>query len=336
MTSTLRARWLAVALVATAMVPSVAGAEPRPGQAPSPGVTSAVKVATSSCADLRVGRIQELLRLEIATLVPAVSELPPLEVDLVCTGSQVSVTLRDPVTIKTVARDVTLGASADPERALALVASELFLASWAELLIQQRPDEKTRPAEAAAVIAKGAVERALPPHPSDPPLTIDLMAMGRERHLSAPLPTLGIAVRVGRAIGDPHYQWFAEAGWETGRVGRPSGRVDVDAAGVGVGLRWSVRFGKAELGISGSVSIVYVSLEGVSSTPAFFGAGQDGWTGEAAGAVDLSLTLRTLRLGVAVLGGGLAPGPVGLVDGATSVRLDGGWAGATCFAGLVL
>jgi hypothetical protein len=296
-----------------------------------------VSVATSSCTSLRAERIEELLRLEIATLVPVVAALPPLEVDLLCEGTHVRVTLRDPVTVKIVSRDVSIGGTADPERALALAASELFLASWAELLILQRPHDRTAASDVAVVAAQAAVERAMPsrPHAPSPFLTIDLMAIGRERHLSAPLPTLGAAVRVGQATGDQH-QLFAVAGWEWGSVQRPSGRVDVNATSAGAGIRWRVHFGKAELGVSGAISVVYVSLQGVSSSLDYFGARRDGLTAEAAGTIDVGVTLRAFRLGAALQGGALAPGPVGLVDGATSVQLDGGWVGATCFAGLLL
>jgi hypothetical protein len=296
-----------------------------------------VSVATSSCTDLRAQRIEELLRLEIATLVPVVAALPPLEVDLLCEGTNVRVTLRDPVTVKIVSRDVLIGGTADPERALALAASELFLASWAELLILQRPREKTIASDLAVVAAQAAVERAMPPRPRAPSpfLTIDLMAIGRERHLSAPLPTLGAAVRVGQATGDQH-QLFAVVGWEWGSVQRPSGRVDVDAASAGAGIGWRFHFRRAELGVSGTISVVYVSIQGVSSSPDYFGARRDGLTAEATGTMDVSVTLRAFRVGAAVQGGALAPGPVGLVNGATSVRLDGGWVGATCFAGLLL
>jgi hypothetical protein len=344
MTGILRAKWLGLALaaaslptVAEAQEPSAKPTSPPPAQLPGVGTSSGrpeVKVAMRGCADLRADRIEALLRLELATLVPAIAELPPLQADFLCGDGQVRVTLRDPVTVKVVVRDVFLGASADPERALALAVSELFLASWAELLLESRPDEKHPASDSAAVTANAAVERATA-HRSRPFLTLDLSAIGRERHISAPLPTLGAAIRVGQPTGAQH-QFFAQAGWETGSAERPSGRVDVGALAVGVGMRWSAHFGRAELGVSGFLSFLYVSLEGVSSFPGVFGGHHDGITGEAAGAIDATVTLRALRLGLALLGGAVAPGPVGIVDNGTSVRLDGGWAGATCFAGLLL
>ncbi|HXN31677.1 MAG TPA: hypothetical protein VN894_07450, partial [Polyangiaceae bacterium] len=84
-----------------------------------------MRVETGGCPMLRSERIEQLLRLELATLVPVVSELPTLDVDFLCTGDRVRITLTDPITVKLVTREVSLGASADVERTLALATSEL-------------------------------------------------------------------------------------------------------------------------------------------------------------------------------------------------------------------
>jgi hypothetical protein len=321
-----------VAIAATSA--AVARADGPAAGSPAPS-SSRVRVATDGCIALRPERVEQLLQLELATLVPVVAALPELAVDLSCSGSDVRITLRDAITVKVVSRDVSLGIAADPERALALAASELFLASWAELLIQP-PAGRTVATDPALSAAKSAVERAIPALRKAPALSVDVLAIGRERHISAPLPTLGVALRGGQATGTQH-QLFAQADWEWGSARRPFGHVDVAAGALSLGARWSVRFAEAEIGLSGSVSAVYVRIEGVSSSPDFFGATSSGLTAQATGAADANVTLlRTVRLGVAVLVGALAPGPVGLVSGDSPVRLDGAWVGATCFAGLFL
>ncbi len=233
-----------------------------------------------------------------------------------------------------VTRDVSLGFSPDPERTLALAASELFLGSWAELLVT-RPEHDARPLAPAAVAAKEAVARVATAPLAAPSLAVDLRVVGRERHVVAPVLTLGGALRVGQArcggLGV-----FTEAGWETGAASRPSGQVDVTAALAGGGARWCLRLANGQLGISASLSAAYVSLQGVSSSSAYYGAHHDGFTAEASGGFDASVTLRVVRLGAAVVAGALAPGPSGRVDGAAAVRLDGPWVGATLFAGLFL
>jgi hypothetical protein len=292
--------------------------------------SSVVRVETSDCPRLRSERIEQLLRLEVATLVPVVSELPTLDVDFACENDLVRITLRDPITVKLVTRDVSLAASADPERTLALAASELFLASWAELLIP-RPQDKTAAPKPGVAAAKLAVERVVPARPTPPTIAIDVRAIGRERSISAPILTLGAALRVGHAACLKP-QIFAEAGWEAGSVPRTSGRVDLSATSVGAGARWCLQSGPGELGLSASVAAMYISIQGVPSSPAFYGAHFDGFTAEGVAGVDASLTLKSVRLGAGILVGEVAPGPGGAVRGETTVRLDGAWVGGTLFA----
>jgi hypothetical protein len=295
---------------------------------------SGLRVVTSGCSGLRTERIEELLSLELATLVPVVAELPQLKVDFVCTGSRVRVTLGDSVTIKDVARDVWLEASPDPERTLALAASELFLASWAELLIEQ-PYQRPRVSEAAVVAAKEAVERAMPSRPSGPMTAVDVLATGRERHLSEPVPTFEAALRVTHALTD-RAQLFADAGWETGSVYRTGGRVQVSGTAVGIGARWGVHIAQIFLSASGSISAMYLMLDGTPSSTAFYGGRLAGLAADPSAGLDVTVTLRAVRFGASVSVGALAPRVVGAVEGEPSVHLDGPWAGATLFVGLLL
>jgi hypothetical protein len=322
--------WTALAI---AMLPAVARAQPVDVATPG-GSSSGLSVGTSGCSGFQTDRIERLLRLELATLVPTVAELPPLNVDFLCTGADVRVTLGDSVTGKWVAREVTLRAAVDRERTLALVASELFLASWAELLLQT-PEGPTKASEPIVVAAKRAVERAAPSRPSPPTMALDLLAIGRERHLASPLPTLGGAIRVGQA-NDERWQFFADIGWEAGATERASGRVDISATAAGMGARLCWHFASVELGLTGSASAVYVSLQGIPSSASFFGARHTGFTAEVSGGLEANVKLEMVRVGGAISGGAIAPGPVGRVDGGTPVRFDGAWAGVTLFAGLLL
>ena len=314
------------------------------GESPSPFMTgqnrvereTGLRVTASNCPDLKVDRIEEHVRLELATLVPTVSEQPPLDVDFRCGGGlSVRVTLSDSVTSKWVVREVVLSATAgvDQERTLALVASELFLASWAELLLDQPQGRVARPREPAVVAAEGAVRRAMPAL-ANRPLELDVVFHGRERHLSTPFPTLGAALRVGQTKAG--WQLFATGGWEGGIAQRLSGRVKVDAEEAGLGLRWGWRFGRVRLDAAGSASAMYVSLQGAPRSGAFFGATHGGFTADFSAILEASIALNVLRLGGSLAGGYLAPGPIGVVDRETDVRLDGPWLGATVLFGLAL
>jgi hypothetical protein len=295
-----------------------------------------LNVTVSDCSELRKERIDELLRLELSTLVPAVAELPPLDVDFRCEGLRVRVTLKDSVTAKWVARDVVLSGAPqmDRERTLALGASELFLASWAELLLD-KPEARPAIPDPGVVAAERAVQRAVPALASKAVVEIDLPAQGRVRHLSSPIPTLGAALRVGQTRPES-WQLFATGGWEGGVATRWSGRVEVGAAEVGLGLRRGWGVGRLRLDLMGIASAAYVSLQGIPSSAATYGATHWGLTADLSATMEASVALRALRLGAALGGGYLAPGPVGVVDSGSPVRLDGPWLGATLFAGLAL
>ncbi len=295
---------------------------------------SVVQVDTHGCATLRTERIEQLLRLELATLVPVVSELPTLEIQFACTGNEVRIALEDPVTVKMVTRDVSIGGSADPERALALAASELFLASWAELLIP-RPEDKARASNPGVVAAKRAVERVVPASKGSPNVAVDLRVVGRERNFSAPVSTLGGALQVGLASCQK-LQLFAAAAWEAGSVQRPAGRVDINAGALGTGARWCLPVGVGEIGLFASVAALYVSFQGEPSSAAYSGSHFDGFTAEGAVGIDANVTLDALRIGAALLVGATAPGPGASVRGEAPVWLEGPWAGASVFAGLLL
>jgi hypothetical protein len=327
----MRGHGIRVALGVAATMLAVA---PRNAGAQTAG--AGLKVTSSDCPDLRMERVEEHLRLELATLVPAVAELPPLDVEFQCDGQRVRVTLRDSVTAKWVARDLVLSGNSqvDRERTLALGASELFLASWAELLIQ-KPEERPARPDPVVVAAERAVEQAVPALANRPFIEIDVPAQGRVRHLSAPIPTLGAALRVGQTRAGS-WQLFATGGWEGGSATRWSGRVDVNAAEVGLGLRRGWRIGALRVDLVGGAAAAYVSLQGVPSSTATYGAAHAGLTADVYAALEASVPLHALRLGAALGGGYLAPGPVGIVDSANAVRLDGPWLGATVFAGLAL
>jgi hypothetical protein len=228
---------------------------------------------------------------------------------------------------------VRLGATEDPERVIALVASELLLASWAELLVQKEPAAAAAPP--AAVVVRRAVEQVARPVLRPKNLEIDVQAVGHERHLSSPVTTLGAAVRAGQSGADP-WHFFAALGIEAGAAERAPGRVLVAAGALGLGLRWDAQLGGAQFGVLASASATYVSLQGIPSTSAARGTTYGGLTADFSLGCEASAKLQSVRLGGGLSGGAAAPGPVGLVEQGAPVRFEGPWVGATLFAGLLL
>ncbi len=326
--------------VTACSLPGMARAQPasvEEGESAAP--VGGLRVTTSGCSRLRQGRIERLLSIELATLIPGVTKLPVLDADFSCTEAGVHLTLSDSLTQKTVARDVPLVDSANPERLLAVSASELFLASWAELLIR-KPDDRTRAENPAVVAAEVAVEkaadRAEAPSGRSAGIAIEALMVGRERNLSAAVPTLGAAIRVAQANA-AFCQLFASLGWEAGATDRvPGGHVDVSAGTAALGVRASLHFAHAELGALASASLVYLSLRGTPGSATYHGERHDGLAAELSTGLEAMMTFGRTRFGSGLSVGALEPRVSGHVAGGAPARIDGAMVAATLFVGLEL
>jgi hypothetical protein len=316
---------VAAAALAAVLVSTIAGAQAEPR----------LHLTTFGCSQLHLDRVKDLLQVELAMLLPETGSLPDLEVDFRCLGTSiVRVTVGDAVTQKWVIRETSFADRADPERLMALVASELFLASWLELLVR-KPEDSARTAASAVHTAARAVERAASPSRHTPVLAIDLLEMARARRLSTAVPTLEAALRVGQAGLSP-WQLFAVVGSETGATQRAQGRVEMTATSAGAGARWCLHFAHGELGVTGSTSVAYVRLLGTPGLPAYYGERHDGLAADLSLGFEANLTLDPLRLGAILTGGLLEPGLSGGIQGDAPVRFDGAWAGVGLFVGLQL
>lgn len=143
---------------------SVAGLLLAPGAfaAPPP-----VSLALEGCSDLNAPEVERIFAAELgATSTP---EAGPgvTEVTVTCEGVRLLVRVKDPLSRKTVQRsfDGTTFDDRAVERLVALAASELVLASWAELYAnpvpQVRPEGPEPPIDAAAAALDFVRERAL-------------------------------------------------------------------------------------------------------------------------------------------------------------------------------
>ncbi|MCA9650015.1 MAG: hypothetical protein KC501_08910, partial [Myxococcales bacterium] len=113
-------------VVAWLMVSQVARAEPS-----SPRVV----VEADRCIGLRSDEVGRLLDIELATVTTELRSGPPLEVLLRCEQERMTIEVVDPLTRKRLSRDIPVPLP-EPgrERVVALAISQLFAASWLELL----------------------------------------------------------------------------------------------------------------------------------------------------------------------------------------------------------
>jgi len=114
------------------------------------------------CPTLDARSVQRIFAADLGT--PETSEAGPdvTEVTVTCENDRVTIRVRDPISRKTVKRSIdpkSFGSGAE-SRIVAIAASELVLASWAELSANPKPQvppDGPAPSEAAVETARGVV-----------------------------------------------------------------------------------------------------------------------------------------------------------------------------------
>jgi hypothetical protein len=309
---------LAPLLVAALLLGADARAQGRP-----------IAVEATDCPGLRAEEVERVLLLELAEVTSKSSRT--LHVRMSC-GSEreVRIAVDDPVTGKELSRQVPAPAPNEPgrERALGLAASQLFLASWLELLSPEAPppspEKKDKPAsEAALGMARRSVTPTVPHR-----LEIVAVASALVRSLSdGPAFSLGLGARIWVA---PRLALVIDPSFETARMTRGRGDVQADAFMLGVGVAARL-FPKRvfDLGAELRAAGGYSRVAGQPTDGSSVGGASDGPI------VDLQLaagpTLRPSRIVISlrIVGGLTMLAPVGQIVGESDATLAGPYAGVT-------
>jgi hypothetical protein len=288
-----------------------------------------IAASARGCGDLDEDELERLLGLE---LIAAGLDDPTvvLTVRFECEGSTVLVTARDPMTSKQLVRRIPApsDAAVGREREIALAAFQLLLASWLELLLENRPPpvEEGVPPEALAAaeeVASAAVEA--------PGTRVDLGlgVGGRLRSLGQLLPTLRAGLRGGGWIGEPGPAVFGRVDFEIGRASREIGEVDLYAVLAGIELAWrfalSPRWGM-DLGVS--LAGGYAHLAARDPQAGISAESIGGFTGEGGAFTGPVLTIGDVAVALVIEGGYSVPNPLGRVESEEPVTIGGAWIGA--------
>ncbi|MEM9460869.1 MAG: hypothetical protein AAGF11_42290 [Myxococcota bacterium] len=327
-----------------------------------------VIVETSRCEGLRPDEVGRLLDIELAMVTAEIRSGPPLTVQLECAPARMTITVVDPLTRKRLSRDIPAPEDAPGrERVVALAISQLFAASWLELLTATEPppapetDRQPPPDQTAVAAARRVAERSLertPPR-ADPesdretaPETdtepepkpegaalrraLELMvgAGARGRALEGPGRLAGARVEL-RMRGWPEPRvgvgWIAQVGWDFGQSNRRRGQVQGNALTAGGGLAWSVQPGPVDspIGLGGAIHVAggWAWVRGVPQEPGVPAGTNAGVTGEAAFGVGPRVRYRRLHLDLDAEVGAMLRTPVGLVDDGLAMSMGGLWAG---------
>lgn len=312
------------------------------GPAAAPAPTQTVRVDATACERLDAARVQRLLNLEIAGVAEARQPARDFEVRVTCNEGPTTIAVVDPLTEKSVARDLATQASdADPERTVALAAIQLFVASWLELRaadpVAPLPAEEDE-AEAALAIVDERAETSSATTPSTPPAA-EPSRLGHEIGLGGG-PTWralqSSPVFLGRLdlryLLWPHKRVGVElsVAGEYGNANRALGVVRVLDGGFGAGIHYRSRsFGPIsfDAGIIGHA--VAQDLRGRSERNTVDEGKAYGLGFEPRARVGLGVHSRFLRVALAVEGGWLVGGPVGAVTGGEDLSVQGGFLGTT-------
>jgi hypothetical protein len=326
-------------VIATAMAAWLAMA---PAAAAPP---SRVVVQAEGCEGLLPDEVGRVLDLELAAVTTEIRSGPPLEVGLRCAGERLTITVLDPLTRKRLERDVPAPAP-EPgrERVVALAVSQLFAASWLELLSRAPPpppppDEPASPPEPTAIeAARRVAERSTEAEPTPPP-ELELLAGAGARGRALEADGRMAAARTelllrgwlrprGRPGTGARVGLVAIVGWDLGQSTRRLGRVRGHAITAGGGLSWRTRPG-ATVGLGGHVLVAggWARVRGLPREPGVPAGMNAGLTAEASAGVGPRVRYGRLRLDLDAELGGMLRAPVGLVADGPPMTMGGLWAG---------
>lgn len=310
---------------------------------------SRVMVRAEGCEGLLPDEVGRVLDLELSMVTTEIRSGPPLEVELRCAGERLTISVLDPLTRKRLERDVPAPAP-EPgrERVVALAVSQLFAASWLELLSTTPPpppppDEPT-PASAPTAIeaARRMAERSTKPAPAPPPeiepepeptppgeleLLVGVGARGRALESEGRMAAARTELLL-RGWLRPRVGLVALVGWDFGQSTRRLGQVRGHAVTAGGGLSWSVRPG-ATVALGGHVLVAggWARVRGLPREPGVPSGSNAGLTAEASAGLGPRVRYGRLRFDLDAELGTMLRAPIGLVADGPPMTMGGLWAG---------
>jgi len=268
--------------------------------------TPLVHLDVVECPSLDARSVQRIFSADLGTATTSETGPNVTEVTITCDGEFVEVRVRDPISRKTLKRTFdpkSFGSQAE-SRVVAIAASELVLASWAELAANptpQVPPAGPPPSPEAVETARGVVraKSGAPPNPATPATRSELPP----EEAAAPSP----------AKHEPHDHAVRPAWSAVDTTGRATAVISVRSFFRGYGTLWGggARFGRERSGVVSWALDALVEdgfIQHVSVTSLSVG----GWLGLYA-----QVAPATFRLGAGLRAGmlGVVHGPTGAIWG---------------------
>ncbi len=290
-------------------------------------------VETVACPWVAVDWVANLLQLEVVDVLRKRRGGPPVRIRVECRGGRVAVWVSDPVTRKSLRREVPGLSRETPgrDRVLALSASQLLLASWMELVTPRAVAERRRPevraVEAARKLAVKVVRRSgvVPRAKRSFAFGVDVRSAAVD--MAHPFPVFGGQVRFAyEPVAD--WRFFLAGAFYGGEAARESGRVRLIMGGAVLGVVWTwLRRGRYSLRAVLEGGLHELALTGLPASEDFEGRQFVHVVGSGSLGVGFGIRLGRWRLGLDLVASLVGPWVSGLVVGEPAVRPYGAWVG---------
>ncbi|MDJ0765447.1 MAG: hypothetical protein QNJ97_20875 [Myxococcota bacterium] len=281
-------------------------------------------VIANQCEGLDEREVSRLLSIEL-DMAKKQWPLPQLSIELSCTVDHLRIIADDPLTRKRLTRSIPLPYLAQPgaEREIALASSQLFVASWLELLIPKQDAQLDREADPAVVKeAKRSASQAIGRKTGYG--QIALLGSARFRPIESFYPYLYIAVQ-GAGWTSERFGVFGYVTMETSTRNQEIGQVKAFAGLVGVGVVWrQLAFKHFSLDSSLVGAAGYAYLKGEPKDQAVKTDGVGGVTGEITLSVTPLLWFDRVGVGLSIQAGFMTENPIGSVRGDHRTRVSMG------------
>jgi hypothetical protein len=296
-----------------------------------------VELQMDPCVGASLDEVKRILAIDLGALLSdPLGSSDTTHAIISCSGPLVSLRVDDPITGKSLIREIDLSSTPPRVRArlVALAVSELISASWTELEINAHPAVPPVGAVASPSARQSAlsvIETHMPPLLGS--LRVEALASG-EFFFTQVGALWGGGLRVGQDRAH-RFGWAIDALAHHGATTTSLGEVVADTITLGPSFFFQHRWTRVALRVGGGVRGGAARLEGRPSGPSVHGA--VAWSGWLGPMVDASLTLapaRRLALELSVEAGYVAVPFGGKVDGAREVSIDGPWIGVQLGIGL--
>jgi len=323
------APWFSLAIAIAAAVPARA----QDARAPD------VDVAIDPCVPVSADAVRRVVHIELGTseAEPAGAERDA-RVSVACAGDRVVLRVVDAVTGKSLERAIPASAFSDRSKArlLALAIVELVSASWVELVVTPQPVVEPAAPRAPESVRRAAIERVEARAPALRPRGPSVSDLRGE--LAFRVVDGGLGPLVGGGVAFTHdfglARFRADVDALGGSAARPLGVVNATTVGGSLGVAIAPHVGVFSFDAGAGLRFGSVWLVG---SPQATGASGETVTGVAAGpfaSVGAVVGARWFSAALRVEAGWAVAGVRGLVDGAPSVDVAGGWIGGSAEIGV--